>query len=77
MSTIDLRPHIDYLTQLDEAINDALHRYRGNQSLDVSQLNAMKTEVARAMQTVEGLVAQRTVPLEPRNEPAESHLSGS
>ena len=77
MSTIDLRPHIDYLTQLGEAIDDALQRYRGNQSLDVSQLNTMKTEVARAMQTVEGLVAKRMVPLEPRNEPAENHLPGA
>jgi hypothetical protein len=73
MPTIDLRPHIDYLTQLDAAIDDALHRYRGNASLDVGQLNVMKTEVARAKQTVEDLVAKRTVPLDSRDQPTGSH----
>jgi len=73
MPTIDLRPHIDYLTQLDEAIDDALHAHRGNASLDVGQLNAMKTEVARAMQTVSGLVDKRAVPMDSQDTPTRSH----
>ena len=52
MSKINLELQLKFLSQLDDALGDALSRYNKNSDEKVEELNYMREEVTRARKVV-------------------------